>query len=96
MTAILGLLAGAAGGRTPALATEPPIVRVGILLEQASIRIEADGPMMAVDVLGGSTSTLVGGPWLFQPEPGGMAISGTSFGPTVRITTPSGFLKVNG
>jgi stage II sporulation protein D len=96
MAAILGLLAGAAGGRTPALATEPPIVRVGILLEQPSIRIEADGPMMALDVLGGSTSTLVGGPWLFQPEPGGMAISGTSFGPTVRITTPSGFLKVNG
>jgi len=94
-TLILGLLA-AAGGTISALATEPPIIRVGILLDQGSIRIEADGPMIAADVQGGSTSTLIGGPWVFQSTADGMAISGTTFGSTVRVTTPSGFLKVNG
>ncbi len=95
VTVILGLLA-AAGGTMSALATEPPIIRVGILVDQASIRIEADGPMIAADVPGGSTSTLIGGPWVFQSTADGMAISGTTFGSTVRVTTPSGFLKVNG
>lgn len=93
-TLLVALLA--AGGGVRALATEPPIVRVGILLDQPSIRIEADGPLIAADVLGRSTSTLVGGPWVFQPTADGMAISGTAFGSTVRFTSPSGFLKVNG
>ncbi|HET8999127.1 MAG TPA: SpoIID/LytB domain-containing protein [bacterium] len=94
VTLILGL--AAAGGTMSAIATEPPIIRVGILLDQPSIRIEADGPLIAADVLGGSTSTLIGGPWVFQSTADGMAISGTAFGSTVRVTTPSGFLRANG
>ncbi len=93
---ILALGAAVAGGRTPALATEAPIVRVGIVLDQAILQIEADGPITVADVLGGSTSTLVGGAWGLQPTAEGMAIPGTAFGPTVRFVTPSGFLRVNG
>ncbi len=93
---ILVLLGAAAGGGTPARATEAPIVRVGILLDQPVLRIETDGPMTASDVLGGSTSTLVGGPWVLQPTTEGMAIPGTTFGSTVRLVAPIGFLRVNG
>ena len=92
----LALLAAAAGGGPPAGATEPPIVRVGILLDQPAVRIDADGQITAADILGSSTSTLVGGPWVFQPMPDGMAISGTAFRSTVRVATASGFIRVNG
>jgi stage II sporulation protein D len=73
-----------------------PIVRVGILLEQPAVRIEADGPIVAVDGAGGGNATLTGGPWVLQPTADGIAASGTSFGSTVRFTTPSGFLRANG
>ena len=92
----LALLSAVAGMRLPAFATETPLVRVGIFVEQPTIRVDADGPITAVDLLGGSTSTLLGGPWMFQPLASGMAIPATTFGPTVRLTTPTGFLRVNG
>jgi stage II sporulation protein D len=95
-TVILALLGAVAGGATPARATDVPIVRVGILLDQSVLRIDTDGPMNASEALGGSTSTLVGGPWVFQPTAEGMAISGTTFGPTVRFVAPIGFIRVNG
>ncbi len=95
-TAMAVLLLAVPWGRAPALATEVPIVRVGILLEQPAVRVAADGPMVAVDVLGRSIATLVVGPWVLQPTTDGMAVPGTSFGPTVRFTTQSGFLRANG
>ncbi len=94
--AILTLFLLAPWGRATALATEVPIVRVGILLEQPAVRIEADGPMVAVDGAGGSSATLIGGPWVLQPTADGIAAPGTSFGSTVRFTTQSGFLRANG
>jgi stage II sporulation protein D len=93
---LLALGAAAFGGRIPALASEAPIVRVGIVLDQPALQIEAEVTMTAADVLGRSLSTLVGGPWVLQPTAEGMAIPGTAFGPTVRFVTTSGFLKVNG
>ena len=80
----------------PALATEVPIVRVGILLQQAAIRLEADGPLVAFDVRSGATTTLIGAPWVLQPTGDGMAVPGTSFGPTVRFTAPTGFVRAEG
>jgi len=93
---VVALLAAQAGARSAALASEPPIVRIGLLLDQPGFRIESDMPVTAADVLGGGTLTLVGGPWVVQPTPSGLAIPGTAFGPTVRLTAPAGFLKVNG
>jgi stage II sporulation protein D len=95
-TVILALLAAAAGGGTPARASEVPIVRVGVLLDQPSMRIETDGPMTASDVLGGGSWTLIGGPWVFQPTAEGMSIPGSTFGSTVRLVAPSGYIRVNG
>ncbi len=95
-TILVVLLLAAASGRAPALATDVPTVRIGILLEQPAVRIEADGPVVVVDGLGGGTTTLVGGPWVLQPTAEGMAAPGTSFGATVRFTVQGGFLRANG
>lgn len=94
--AMLTLLLLAPWDHTPAVATEVPIVRVGILLEQPAVRIEADGPMVAVDGAGGGNATLTGGQWVLQPTADGIAAPGTSFGSSVRFTTQSGFLRANG
>ena len=97
LAAILGVaLLAVAGGGPPAHATEPPIIRVGILLDQPALRIEADGPIVASDVLGHNTSTLVGGPWVVQPASDGIALAGATLGSPVRLVTSSGFLRVNG
>jgi stage II sporulation protein D len=95
-SAILVLLLFTLWGRATALATEVPIVRVGILLEQPVVRIDADGPVAAADGAGGAGATLVGGPWVLQPTADGIAAPGASFGPTVRFTTQTGFLRANG
>lgn len=94
--AIAGVLLTVSWGRAPALATEAPVVRVGILLEQPALRIEADGPMVVADVQAGTTATLIGGPWVLQPTAEGLAMPGTAFGPIVRLTTQVGFLRANG
>jgi len=96
VTVMAALLLALPWGRAPALATGVPIVRVGILLGQPAVRIEADGPMVAVDAVGGGIATLIGGPWVLQPTTEGMAAPGTSFGPTVRFTAQGGVLRANG
>jgi stage II sporulation protein D len=96
LTIMAALLLAVPSGRAPAFATDVPVVRVGILLEQPAVRIEAEGPMVAVDGAGGGSATLVGGPWVLQPTAEGMAAAGTSFGPTVRFTAQGGFLRANG
>lgn len=96
LATMAALVLAVAWGRMPALATEVPVVRVGILLEQAAVRFEADGPLAAVDLRGGNTATLAGASWMLQPTAEGMAVPGTSFGPAVRFATPSGVLRANG
>jgi len=93
---VVALVAAQAGLRTAALASEPPIVRIGLLWEQSQVQIESATPVTATGVLEGGSLTLVGGPWVVQPTPTGLAIPPTAFGPTVRLVALSGFLKVNG
>jgi stage II sporulation protein D len=92
---VVALLAAPAP-HSAALASESPIVRIGLLWDQPQAQIESAAPVTATDVLGGGTLTLMGGPWVVQPTPTGLAIPPTAFGPTVRLVAPSGFLKVNG
>jgi stage II sporulation protein D len=92
----LALLGLGGGARLSASAGEPPLVRVGVAVEQPAVRIEGDGPIAAVDLLVGSSALLIGGPWVFQPTATGMSILGTTFGPAVRLTAQTGFLRVNG
>jgi stage II sporulation protein D len=93
---VLALAGAGAIPRVPALATESPLLRVGIFLEQSVIRFDGDGPLTAVDGAGGTPTLLVGGPWALQPAAEGMIMSGTTFGPIVRLTARTGFLRVNG
>ena len=92
----LALLGLGGGMRLPASATETPLVRVGVAVEQPAVRIEGDGPIAALDLLAESPAVLIGGPWVFQPMASGMGIAGATFGPAVRLTAQTGFLRVNG
>ena len=86
---------GAGAGR-PALAFEPPLIRVGVAVEQPAIRIDAGAPITAADVTRGSSAVLEAGSWEFAPTPSGMVVSGTALGPMVRLTTEKGVLSANG
>src|SRR2546425_10834853 len=72
------------------------VVRIGLVLDQPALRLEGEMPIMATDVLGGGVLTLVGGPWVVQPTPSGMAIPGTAFGPIARFAAAAGFVRGNG
>ncbi|HKX18104.1 MAG TPA: SpoIID/LytB domain-containing protein [bacterium] len=91
---------------TPALGTESPLVRVGILVDRPSVQIAADGPVTAEDV---SVAMFTmpppvalpqlpgGGGWTAAANgAGGIDLGGTSLGPAVRLTVPRGFLRADG
>jgi len=82
--------------RRPAQAFEPPLIRVGVAVEQPAVRIDADAPIAAADVIRGSSALLEAGSWEFEPTPSGMSVSGTALGPMVRLTAEKGFLSANG
>jgi len=82
--------------RRPAQAFEPPLIRVGVAVEQPAVRIEADAPIAAADVIRGSSALLEAGSWEFEPTPSGMSVSGTALGPVVRLTVAKGFLSAKG
>lgn len=88
-------LAGAAA-RRPAQAYEPPLIRVGVAVEQPVIRIDGGAPITAADVTRGSSAVLGAGSWEFEPTPSGMVVSGTALGPMVRLSVEKGFLSANG
>lgn len=89
-------LAGvAAGGSPPARAVEPLAIRVGIAIEQPSLRLAADGPVVAAEPSGGQ-ELLPGTAWISSPTPDGIEISANTFGPVVRLTPQAGFLRVDG
>jgi stage II sporulation protein D len=89
----------------PARALEAPLVRVGILVGQASVQISADGPVTAEDV---SVGMYTAPAPAVLPEPGGRAwtvtanavggldLSGVPLGPAVRLTARQGLLRANG
>jgi stage II sporulation protein D len=95
LAALIAAAAAAAAGR-PAAATDIPIVRVGIVLDQPVLRLDADAPLRALDLLGGASAMLVGGPWDIVPAADGMGIGGSVFRGIVRLTTPAGIVRVNG
>ena len=82
--------------RRPAQAFEPPLIRVGVAVEQPAVRIDADAPIAAADVIRGSSALLEAGSWEFEPTPSGMSVSGTALGPVVRLTVAKGFLSAKG
>lgn len=104
-----GIAAAAAcwiGSTGPALGTESPLVRVGVLIERPAVQITADGPVTAEDV---SAATFAAPPRTVLPETpggggwtaaangaGGIDLSGVSFGPAVRLTAQRGFLRADG
>jgi len=92
----LALLIGGAWAGVPARATEPPIVRVGVVLDQPLLHIDSDDPIIAADSSTGNGTTLRGGPWIVRAVDQGMALGATTFGPVVRLTTRIGFVRVNG
>jgi stage II sporulation protein D len=95
---VMTLLAVQVSARGSQSATQPPMVRIGLFLDQAALRLDGEMPIMAMDVLGGAVLNLVGGPWVVQPAPSGLAIPEivAAFGPIVRFAAPAGFVRVNG
>ena len=104
-----GLAAAAAcwtGSSGPALGTESPLVRVGILIDRPSVQIAADGPVTAEDVSVAMFTTPPptvlpsapgGSGWIAVANgAGGIGLSGVSFGPAVRLTAQRGFLRADG
>jgi stage II sporulation protein D len=86
---------------TPAPGTEPLVVRVGILVEQPSVQITADGPVAIDSAPGGTTPGVLPAPprtsWIVTPDAaGGLDVSGVSFGPVVRLIPQRGLLRANG
>ena len=98
LAALLGLalVIGGAWAGIPAGATEPPIVRVGVVLDQPLLHIDGDDPIDATDPSTRSITPLRGGPWIVRAVGEGMVVGGTTFGPVVRLTTRAGFVRVNG
>ncbi|TMI80195.1 MAG: hypothetical protein E6H03_08860, partial [Bacillati bacterium ANGP1] len=92
----VSLVYAVAGARRPALAFEPPLIRVGVAVELPAIRIDAGAPITAADVTRGSSAVLEAGSWAFEPTPSGMVVSGTALGPMVRLTSEKGVLSANG
>ena len=104
--AVAAVLALWAGPAPPARATESLIIRVGIVLDRPSVRIGADGPVVAEDVSVSMFTAPV--PALLSPPPGatgwvvtasgtaGLDLSGVSLGPAVRLTAQHGLLRAEG
>lgn len=93
-------------GVAPALGTESPLVRVGILVDRPSVQIAADGPVTASDVSVAMFTMPppvvlapppVGGGWTAAANgTGGIDLGGTPLGPAVRLTVPRGLLRADG
>jgi len=99
-------LAWWAGVPAPARGTETPTVRVGILVDQSSVQISAEGPVSAEDVSASMFTSPV--PAVLPESPGGavwtatagatggLDFSGVSLGPAVRLTAQQGLLRADG
>jgi stage II sporulation protein D len=96
----MGLACAAAGWGTatvaPARGAEALTVRVGLVVDRPSVRLGADGPVTAVDASRGTALTLGGDSWTATPDPSGLAIGAVGFGPVVRLSPDTGFLRVDG
>ncbi len=95
VAAALAVLAAGAATASPSPAIESPQVRVGVVVEQTMIRIDADAPITAAEPTS-APITLPRGSCEFQPTAGGMASAAATFGPIVILRTPSGLLRVDG
>jgi stage II sporulation protein D len=93
---VLAVAAAGAGARSPAGAVEQLSVRVGIAIEQASLRIGGDGPVAASEPGASGSRILPGNEWTVLPGPEGIDVSGEGFGPVVRLSPDSGVLRVEG
>jgi stage II sporulation protein D len=92
----LAIATAGAGAGIPAGAIEQLSVRVGIAVEQPSLRIVGDGPVAASEPGTGGTLMLPGNEWTVLPGPEGVDVSGAAFGSIVRLSPEGGFLRVEG
>ena len=98
---LCGVLALAASGAGvgapgPGSAVESLTIRVGIAVEQHTVRVACDGPVLAGDADTGAVVTLPGHGWTIVPTPAGLDAGGVELGPRVRLTPQAGFLRVEG
>jgi stage II sporulation protein D (peptidoglycan lytic transglycosylase) len=99
--------AGASSGTAPpARATEPLVVRVGVIVDRPSVLIGADGPVTVEDLSLATFTTPVpavlpepparGGWMVTASGTGGLDLSGVFLGPAVRVTAHHGLLRADG
>lgn len=93
---ILAVAGACAGTPIPGRAAESLTIRVGIALEQRSVHIAGDGPVVAEDPDTGAAVGLPGQAWTILPLLDGMNAGGVELGPRVRLRPQVGLLRVEG
>ena len=93
---ILALGSACAGAPPPGPAPESLIIRVGIAVEQLSVHVASDGPVVAEEPDTGVAVGLPGQAWTIQPLSDGLDAGGLEFGPRVRLRPEAGLLQVEG
>ncbi len=93
---ILAVASACGAAPLPGPAPESLIIRVGIAVEQPSVHIASDGPVVAEEPDTGVAVGLPGQAWTILPLPHGLDAGGLEFGPRVRLRPEAGLLRVEG